>query len=262
MKSVKWPNKGETSVGRDAARRADFAEITGDFSSQAFGYETLPLLFDIGIVPLRQTKRLGPNTFSQYRPSEFSDTLTATPSPDDRSATRLVMARNGGNGSVISGWLEVGKGAESLPKRYQIEYTDTKYRYDINVVYDKITPGRWGAKKWTYLVSRAQQVAVQKVESRVVSTDYNYSLRDEDFELKPTKGMIHAKIDIADSGKPQAEDPLSQLSRVEASGRLTPLTVEGESPSSKRWYVRWVIAASVASIAALSWIRWRRLRRK
>jgi hypothetical protein len=237
-KSVRLPNSGETSVGKEVGRRSDFAETTGNMRSLAFPRWMWPLFMNIGIVPLGTTDSLYPGQWHKYQPADSVDAIRLGNQqnyllPTNRVGESLLggsFATPGPTGKIRTfRWVNGGRPTEVL---------------ELESNPDLIG---WVHKSFNEV---GQLFTERKV--RIVRTDEAYQVGDDLFHLTPSSGMIVRKQEIQQPAQGPQPEPIGANFIVQPDGSLTPQN--GGSESSKQ-YIRSGIAVACIAIIAVGVLR-------
>lgn len=223
--SIRWPNEGQSGVGKDVGRVSDYAEIRGNLASQEFRNELFPVFFDLGIVPLSSGHALIPGSCHKYSGQDFADAIVpARRRLSTPQVTWYALIASGTGRNLMEGEFAVEHGKSQLVSGYEKRQQASKTNIKTAIVHKQLPAGAWATSSWTTEVF-LNDALLSVHRMRVISCDKSYGAQASDFELTPAAGMIVSKTEIPDSGSNLPPDPVRTDYRVGASGELLPLQV-------------------------------------
>lgn len=243
LRSVIYPQDGESNSKPRSAVAADFAELKGDLSKQPFQRDIEPFFLSHGVFPAAMQRPLHPGRFHSY--DSFSNADTFKPSSHAGEATAGVW---------LETIMESTKPVESLAKycfdpkkqhhlvrsivtnRGKVS-SSTTYRYTNNA-------GKLILSGWTFK-TQTDGVPIETIEVTVTKIDYLNTFDESVLKLTPEPGMVVGKLNYSSPEVDTPKDPVLERFKVKEDGSLTPIEPR------QSWFSRnrpWIIGTLIASI--------------
>lgn len=254
LKSIKWPNSGETDVGVEHGRNSDFMELRGDLAEHAYEFKHYPVFADIGIFPLATQDKLYPGQFQKYSYEGNDDLLAVSPNPPQAGVWFDCAPKRIDRDILITSFAVDGE------KRIvsAVKSQNKIVIYSLGLKWKKHATAGWSLGSWTYEGYTDKQL-IYTANFTVRSVEYNFPIDRDTFVLKPNPGMVLLKLNYPDPSSAE-RDPEAETLKVGSDGSTTSVFSDGSSPSFVRRNV-WLLAAScltLAGIATAAYVRSKR----